>query len=288
MIDIKYCPTCKSENVTVIKELEYHYPEIIDDYERDKRLRIAFEKIAKCDKKEILKFKICQCNDCSFIYRNPRLTDEDVAAKYFWIAQYIIKEGDIAKANIISEDKKIKRERSRIFINTQVENRIRENLEKYVGIRAKTLLDFGGADGKKCINLRDKYDCGVIELSKYPMLKGVRYIGENLKSCKGKKYDIILLIHVLEHMNKPVEFLLNLKKHLKKNRGIIIISVPIGYIKEWQYQKEPLTHCNFYSKGSLKKTLDISGYKNLEIKEYAYSDMIKPRGIEEIFYIGKV
>lgn len=283
MIDIEYCPTCKSENIIVIKELEYYYPEKIDDYEKDIRLRIAFEKIAKCDKKEILKFKICQCNDCGFIYRNPRLTDEDVLTKYFWITQSMIKEADIGKTNIIDEDKKIKRERSRVFINMQVENRIRENLEKYADTKANTLLDFGGADGKKCINLRDKYNCEVIELSKYSMYEKVKYIGENLESCKGKKYDIILLIHVLEHMNKPVEFLLTLKKHLKKKRGIIIISVPIGYIKEWQVTREPLTHCNFYSQDSLKKTLDSSGYKYLEIKEYTYLDMVKPRGIEEIF-----
>lgn len=284
MIDIKYCPICKSENVIVIKELEYHYPEKIDDYERDKRLRIAFEKIAKCDKKEILKFKICQCDDCGFIYRNPRLTNKEVVSKYYWINEGMgIKRPDSYEMNIKGEtDTKLS------WVDVLKEKRIRENLEKYVNTQAKTLLDFGGADGKACINLRDEYNCEIIELSKYPIYERVKYIGENLRDCKDKEYDIILLVHVLEHMNKPLEFILILKKYLKKKKGIIIISVPIGHVKEWQATREPLTHCNFFSQDSLEKTLDIAGYKCLEIKEYTYSSLIKPRGFEEIFYIGKI
>ena len=268
MINIKYCPVCKSRNIVVIKKLGYHYPEKIDNYERDRRLRIAFEKIAKCDKKKALEFEICKCNDCNFIYRNPRLTNKDVLTKYFWINQCVAEEADIEKIDVIDENKRIKRKKNIASVNMQVENRIRENLGRYVNAEAKTLLDFGGADGKRCINLKDKYNCEVIELSKYPMCEKVKYVGENLKACKGKKYDIILLIHVLEHMNKPVEFLSTIKKYLKRKGGIIIISVPIGYIKEWQAKGEPLTHCNFYSKDSLKKTLDTAGYGCLEMKEY--------------------
>jgi 2-polyprenyl-3-methyl-5-hydroxy-6-metoxy-1,4-benzoquinol methylase len=288
MIYIKDCPVCESGNIMKIKETEYHYPEKIEDYYRDKRLRIAFDKVAKCDRNGTLKFKMYRCNDCYFIFQNPRFTDEEVLVKYHWIAEGMgIEKPNINKMNAIDRDREEKIRARFAWIDAIKEKRIRGYVEKYANAEAKTLLDFGGSHGQMCINLRNKYDCEVIELSKYPMHEKIKYIGENLECCKDREYDIILVIHVLEHVNKSLEYLLALKKHLKKENGIILIAVPIGYIDEWKHLKEPLTHCNFFCQNSLKRLLDIAEFECLNIEEYPISKITEPQEFGEIYYIGK-
>jgi len=43
-----------------------------------------------------------------------------------------------------------------------------------------------------------------------------------------KKYDIILACEILEHLERPIEFLRNLKSRLKDD-GIIILTTPNGH-----------------------------------------------------------
>ena len=53
----------------------------------------------------------------------------------------------------------------------------------------------------------------------------VKFISvKNFKNSK-KKFDLITLIHVLEHLHKPIEILSILAKKLKEN-GIIFIQIP--------------------------------------------------------------
>jgi SAM-dependent methyltransferase len=262
MINIKYCPVCKSEDIIIIKKIEYYYPKKAESI-RDKKLMIAFEDVAKCDKGETLKFNLCECNNCHFIYLDPRFTNEEMLIKYTRFSN--MKLGEIEK-NVGEKD----------ILKEKI---LYEYIERYAGAGAKTLLDFGGADGRMCIRARDKYDCEVIELSRYPMCEGIKYIGENLESCKGKKYDIILLVHVLEHMNKPLEFLLEIKKYLEKEKGIIIVSIPYGF-RHGGYDNDPITHCNFFFPDSFMKIMEVAGYKSYKIGKSTFPKL------KELYFVG--
>ena len=269
MIDIKNCPTCKSENIKIIRKIEYHYPREIKNHYVDRRLRIAFDSIFRCDRKDILLYKVYQCENCKLMFLNPRLNDV---------------EASIVNENLIKDFKfKTPKIENISPFDIEKEKRIRELTSKYMDKEAQTILDYGGADGRMCIYLRDKYKCQVMELTKYIMHEGIEYLGDNMECLKNRQYDMILLSHVLEHLHAPLESLIYLRNHLKLTSGIIIISVPAGYINEWKNGiREPLTHCNFYNQDSLKKTLDIAGYKCLEMKEYPSSSF------GEIYYVGEI
>ena len=255
MIKLKCCPICKSENVKIIREIEYHYPKEIKNYYIDRRLRIIFDDIYKRDKKLIILYRVYQCDDCQFIFLNPRLNDEETLRVY----EYLIKghKFKIPKVENLSP------------FDIEKERRINELLNQYADKEARFLLDYGGCDGRMCINLRNKYKCQVIDLVEYIMYERIEYIGNDIKSLKDKQYDIILLSHILEHLSYPLELLKSLKKYLKYISGVILISVPCGYIREWRYGiKEPLTHCNFFSQFNLRKLLLLAGYQVIDIKEY--------------------
>ena len=103
-----------------------------------------------------------------------------------------------------------------IFVKNMIEN--------------KSLLDFGaGAGGFLSLTKNTaKYICG-IELEK-PMRKQIKEEDgtdcfTNIKEIEGKKFDIITMFHVLEHLPNPVETLQSLAKQLS-DEGRIIIEVP--------------------------------------------------------------
>lgn len=74
-------------------------------------------------------------------------------------------------------------------------------------------------------------------------------------------YDCILLNHVLEHVTEPGALISKLKKHLNDD-GLLYVEVPIeiwGGIR--RLEKDPVTHVNFFTDGSLKTILRMNGYR---------------------------
>ena len=86
----------------------------------------------------------------------------------------------------------------------------------------------------------------------------------------GKKFDIITLFNVFEHLANPTEILNQIKKILKSN-AILVIDVPndfnsfqtagrdLNNLKNWWV--DPPRHLNYFSADSLIKLLEGEGFK---------------------------
>tara|TARA_Y100000816_G_scaffold287014_1_gene269043 strand:- start:9 stop:509 length:501 start_codon:yes stop_codon:yes gene_type:complete len=87
-------------------------------------------------------------------------------------------------------------------------------------------------------------------------------------------FDYIRLDQVLEHLDEPNEVMKIIKKLGNKN-CVIFVSVPDGseIIENENLSSiekgpvQPLEHLNCFSKHSLKKFLDIHGFRPLNLKE---------------------
>ncbi len=112
-----------------------------------------------------------------------------------------------------------------------------------------------------------------IEAIEYGKTKGlnVKHAGiKNMDVFKGKKFDIVTMLNVLEHLSDPILALKQIKKILNKN-GILVIDVPndfnefqvlgkeIHNLKDWWVA--PPNHLNYFSKDSLVKLLKSLGFK---------------------------
>jgi SAM-dependent methyltransferase len=99
----------------------------------------------------------------------------------------------------------------------------------------------------------------------------------------GKRFDIVVLFHVLEHVIDPVKFLHDLSQLLLLN-GKLIIEVPnvddillsvyeIPAYQRFYYQK---AHLYYFSKATLTQTLEDSGFiSNIQgIQRYDLSNHI--------------
>ena len=64
-----------------------------------------------------------------------------------------------------------------------------------------------------------------------------------------KKFDLIVMLDVLEHIENSQEFMENLKKYINTN-GIIIIGVP-AYVSLWSNHDKELKHFRRYTWSTL-------------------------------------
>jgi 2-polyprenyl-3-methyl-5-hydroxy-6-metoxy-1,4-benzoquinol methylase len=137
----------------------------------------------------------------------------------------------------------------------------------------------------------DISDYGILEknpnLSKYFIKTGIMDGVCDLEK-RGKLFDVILLMNVLEHVLEPIKLIETLKKLLSKD-GLLVIQVPNDYsLLQLQALNEgfvtdsfwvsPPDHLNYFNKDSLVKLLDESGFfckdlfSNFPIEFYLFND----------------
>lgn len=109
-------------------------------------------------------------------------------------------------------------------------------------------------------------------LNNFPHLKNKVICGLDMDSYfKYNNFDLIVAVDVLQHIPYPVEFLIQLKKYLKKD-GILYIELPSEFLLKLKaagrrllglYFYSPVHpgHINFFTKKTFKIVLSNSGFK---------------------------
>ena len=192
------------------------------------------------------------CQKCGFIFLNPRFTQEDLILKYKVLKNLGTEENTTNKYSLkYYQDKRAKRVYNLIKYNSSFEEK--NDLK---------ILDYGGATGYNLKYFLEKFKTFIIDYYERDFIDPkIEYLGkdlEELKNNNNQKFDIILLLHTLEHISKPKKFLNNLITLLKED-GIIYIEVPLGCYMEWNFLTEPLTHINFFSEQSLYSLCKLCG-----------------------------
>tara|TARA_S200000501_G_scaffold9499_1_gene8517 strand:+ start:464 stop:1375 length:912 start_codon:yes stop_codon:yes gene_type:complete len=146
-------------------------------------------------------------------------------------------------------------------------------------LKNKSILDFGCGWGGFLRNLKNSKSLNGVELRD----ECIRYIGNNFKNINvsnnisvfNKKFDIITMFHVLEHIPYQINTLKALRLKLKK-RGKIIIEVPHAEdflilqkeLKEFRNFTFWSEHLILHTYKSLQLILSKSGFKNINIQYY--------------------
>jgi 2-polyprenyl-3-methyl-5-hydroxy-6-metoxy-1,4-benzoquinol methylase len=142
------------------------------------------------------------------------------------------------------------------------------NKKKYYEI-----LDYGSSNGAMLmpfINLSKKLYATDLKCNlNSKILKNKNFIKflniNNFKNSK-KKYDLITMIHVLEHLNKPHEVLSTIGEKLKK-KGIIFIQIPNFFLNP--FDLSVYDHTIHFDIDSLFELAKVSNLKIIKIdKEF--------------------
>lgn len=94
---------------------------------------------------------------------------------------------------------------------------------------------------------------------------------EEMAEWNKERFDVVTLFHVFEHIRKPAEAILNIRKHFLKPGGLLVIDLPnefndfqLAANEEYKLNSwwvEPPVHINYFSKESFEHVLKRCGYE---------------------------
>ncbi|MBE9571653.1 MAG: glycosyltransferase [Proteobacteria bacterium] len=162
------------------------------------------------------------------------------------------------------------------------ENSSHTKILKLVG-KGKYVLEIGCATGYMTRYLKEELGCRVfcVEIDPESAQKARPYCEELLiedierldigGALKDRRFDVVILADVVEHLKDPRSILEKLR-HFLGDTGYILLSIPNGahgsmalelLDGKWEYRSEGLldrTHLHFFDKDSLSALLDETGY----------------------------
>jgi SAM-dependent methyltransferase len=178
------------------------------------------------------------------------------------------------------------------FFNTRWNDVYSNCSKKFNGeIKDKTVFDIGFGFAQALLFFKEKgLDVSGLEPSidgyNYALSKGINAFHTGIENfdCVGEnKFDIVLLMNVLEHLREPATTLLNIKNQLLNDNGILVIDVPNDFntfqeVANLEYDLDQWwvvapNHINYFSPDSLKSLLNDCGYDVFEYESAFPLDM---------------
>jgi len=197
--------------------------------------------------KDKINFTLTKC-ECDFIFLNPRPTESNISKYYL-------------DKNYTSHNRKS------IFYSVlqKLSFSCKESLiKKYIHSKDALLLDYGSGKGEFATYLNNKnYNVDTFE----PILKN----SNRNNKLVGKKYDLIMLWHSIEHIHDINSALLNICEMLNK-KGVLLIACPnIDAIEKKYFNSKWVAydaprHLYHFNIKSISSLLDKYSFKVEKIK----------------------
>ncbi len=212
-----------------------------------------------------------QCNACGMIFKSfdkdlNTLYNDEYAEGFQGLEEY---SGDAAK-KLFTE------------ILTASKNRMRAH-------GSVDLLDIGSGMGTLLDTARSVgFNTTGVELSEklaeVIRTKGHNVINKNVNEIEaGLEYDVISMMDIIEHLETPVDILVNLKKLLKGDGELIVYTpnhasliVKIAHVLNMIGVRGPMdnifacTHTCFFTTKSLRRILEDTGYEIISVRHFQY------------------
>ena len=242
---------------------------------------------------ELIKLKLIK--KLNLITLNNKTRDKkikvikDLKTKIIFLEKYITTNEYYSLLKYKDDDRKVLDKSKRKIRNVKtfsgniktlmIEDDYRRASQFEKNLKNKDILDFGCGWGGFLRNIKNYKSLSGVELRK----ECINFIKNNIQKIDisdnvnsfDKKFDIITMFHVLEHIPYQIETLKVLKSKLK-NKGKIIIEVPHAEdflilqeeLKEFKNFTFWSEHLILHTYKSLKSILLKSGFKNINIQYY--------------------
>ena len=166
------------------------------------------------------------------------------------------------KIRILKNEKNYKLTQFKIILNYL--SKIKGGKILDIGCGYGWLLSVLNKNKWKRYGVEINYDCHKIAK------KNMDFIFDDINKVKNNTFDVVTLIHVIEHIKNPIKFLQIIKKKLRKN-GVLIIETPDFdsamariYNTKFRLLHDP-THITLFSLDSISKLM-----RNLNFKIIKY------------------
>ncbi len=157
-----------------------------------------------------------------------------------------------------------------------VQNQRAQHLIDFVKSNVSTsftrTLDIGASAGVLLAAYRSTFDCDVTGVEPgdayraYAEAKGMAMFPsiEDLLAADPQKFDLVSLIHVLEHLVDPVETLRLIREDLLTDEGFLLLEVPNFYAHD-SYE---LAHLVCYTPHTLRQVVQQAGYRVVQVRAH--------------------
>ena len=213
-----------------------------------------------------INYNLCLCNECGILYANPRMTEDSFKAFY----------NDDYRALYVGD------EMSSIAVEKTTAPKIQENIfnifKDFEYPLPKVVFEIGCGNGDILYSFTDcekygvDYDLAIVEKGKE---KGRNLIYGGIEELEklGKKADLIIMGHVLEHL-LDIEGDLKRIRELLSDNGLLYISVP-GLYRWDRTQIFQNAHTYQFNGNTLWYMMRCCGFDDLYLSEDIESVWVK-------------
>ncbi|MEI6122343.1 MAG: class I SAM-dependent methyltransferase [Bacteroidota bacterium] len=209
------------------------------------------------------KFTIVKCNNCQFLFVNPRPTETEIR-KYYQSKEYISHSN--SKKGLINQIYQFVRKRNNIKKFNLIQKYKQFGTILDIGCATGEFLNYFKKNGWKVVGLEPNEHARNFAKTKY----GLNIFPERFLYEKHKeKFDVITMWHVLEHIHFLSQRIEQVKNNLRQG-GVLIIAVPNVeskdskiYGKFWAGYDLP-RHIYHFTQSSIKELFKKFGFDIIE------------------------
>jgi 2-polyprenyl-3-methyl-5-hydroxy-6-metoxy-1,4-benzoquinol methylase len=198
------------------------------------------------------------CRGCGLVYQSPRMTAAE-SQEFYEEGYRRLYQG---QESPISRDLAVQEARARLVLD-------------FLGEQVRPgghILDIGCSAGILLTQLQTRYQAQVrgVEPGKmyreYARAAGlpVYHSLEALQQEECGRFDLISMMHVLEHLPDPLAYLLHLRERLLETEGLLLLEVPNLYAHDCF----EVAHLVSYSPHTLSQLVEKAGYKNIKMRAH--------------------
>ena len=192
------------------------------------------------------------CTNCGLVYQTPRMTDEELQAFYVYEYRQVYqgREDPVRKDLVVQE----KRARWLSYLLQEAEI-----------MPVKRYLDIGCSTGILLEKISADFGCQAIGIEPGEAYRDYAHKHnlmvyasiEDLVEAGEKEFELISLVHVLEHLSDPIGYLRNIKQDHLKPGGFLLIEVPNLYAHDCF----EIAHLVSFSASTLGQVVEQAGFR---------------------------
>lgn len=243
------CPLCSGTEFEIKIESSFN-----PHYLKSNNFKVTDKEYGHC-------WNFYLCNNCHFVFSNPYIHKKDILAFY----------AKLTDSNYSSEAKGREKNFKKILKRLS-----------HIPLPGNQLLDIGAASG---IFLNVAQDFGYDVMGIEPSVDFVKeakkiynldlFLGsiDNFKS--SKRFSVISLIDIIEHLADPLAFFKKISKLLEKEGILVIVTPDINsfaakvFKKKWWHYRT--AHVNFFNLHSIKYLLKKFNIRIIKRKRYVWN-----------------